>query len=830
MKHPFPAARMAWRPLALAVHIGLAAASMAVYTPQAIAQSSLVQASIPAGSLSDALSRFALQANVSLAVDASKLQGLTSVGLQGAVRVEEGFARLLAGSGYQLAANGNGFVLVPAAKPVVTPAAPTARPVSQPAATTLEKVVVTASADASATGVIKAYAGGQVARGARAGLLGNKDMLDTPFAITAYTSELIQDQQARSVGDVLQNDPSVRVARGFGNFQESYFIRGYLLNSDSVAYNGLYGLLPRQYISASLFERVEVLKGASAFLNGASPDGDAIGGSINLLPKRAANSDLTRLSTGYSSGNQRQLALDVSRRFGEDKEQGLRLNLARRDGGTAIDGEDAELSLASLGWDWRGENARLSADIGFQEHKLKGTRTNVTLGSGLTSVPVAPDAESNWAQPWSYSNERDVFGTVRGELDIKPELTAWAAAGFRQSEEANSLANLTVTSLSGAANTSRFDNTREDDVQTYEAGLRGKATTGAIGHEWVLSANYYQLEKRNAYAWDYFNTLSTNLYQPVAGEQRAFSTSAFRGNNLASPALTGRSTLKSVAVGDTLSLLDQRVLLTLGVRHQQLDLLNLNYNTGTVSSHYDQDRLSPLAGLVVKVLPGLSLYGNYVEGLSQGGTAPTTAANSGQMLSPYVSKQQELGVKYDLGKLALGAAYFHTVKPRGVTNAANVYAADGEERHQGLELTAFGQPAKGVRVLGGITLLDTELRQTGSASSEGKHSIGVPALQANLGLELDVASVSGLSLDARVVHTGKMYANEANTLSVPGWTRVDLGARYLTEIGGQLVTLRGRVDNVANRNYWASSGGYPGNGYLVLGAPRTVSVNASVDF
>jgi len=106
----------------------------------------------------------------------------------------------------------------------------------------------------------------------------------------------------------------------------------------------------------------------------------------------------------------------------------------------------------------------------------------------------------------------------------------------------------------------------------------------------------------------------------------------------------------------------------------------------------------------------------------------------------------------------------------------------------------------------------------------------VPALQTNLGLELDVASVSGLSLDARVVHTGKMYANEANTLSVPGWTRVDLGARYLTEIGGQLVTLRGRVDNVANRNYWASSGGYPGNGYLVLGAPRTVSVNASVDF
>lgn len=80
------------------------------------------------------------------------------------------------------------------------------------------------------------------------------------------------------MGDVLQNDPGVRVARGFGNFQESYFIRGFILSSDDIAYNGLYGLLPRQYISTQLFERVEVLRGASAFLTGAPPSGGGIGG------------------------------------------------------------------------------------------------------------------------------------------------------------------------------------------------------------------------------------------------------------------------------------------------------------------------------------------------------------------------------------------------------------------------------------------------------------------------------------------------------------------------------------------------------------------------
>lgn len=104
---------------------------------------------------------------------------------------------------------------------------------SQPAAATdttdseIQTVVISASADASAGGLTKDYAGGQVARGGRLGLLGNVDMMDTPFNTLNFTQAVIQDQQARSVADVLQNDPSVRVARGFGNYQELYVIRGF---------------------------------------------------------------------------------------------------------------------------------------------------------------------------------------------------------------------------------------------------------------------------------------------------------------------------------------------------------------------------------------------------------------------------------------------------------------------------------------------------------------------------------------------------------------------------------------------------------------------------
>ena len=90
--------------------------------------------------------------------------------------------------------------------------------------------------------------------------------------------------------------------------------------------------------------------------------------------------------------------------------------------------------------------------------------------------------------------------------------------------------------------------------------------------------------------------------------------------------------------------------------------------------------------------------------------------------------------------------------------------------------------------------------------------------------------MQGLTLDGRVVYTGASYADDANTLKVPGWTRLDAGLRYMMDVDGHVVTLRARVENIANRNYWSSVGGYPGNGYLVLGGPRTFMLSASMDF
>jgi iron complex outermembrane receptor protein len=178
----------------------------------------------------------------------------------------------------------------------------------------------------SANELPETYAGGQVARGGQLGVLGTKDNMDVPFSLTSYTSKLIEDQQAENIGDVLLNDPSVRQSLGYANQSQVFVIRGLPLNSDDISYNGLYGVLPRQIISSDALERVEVFKGPNAFINGATPGGSGLGGTVNLVPKRATDQPIRRYTQDISTDGRVGEHLDLGQRFGEDNRFGARVN------------------------------------------------------------------------------------------------------------------------------------------------------------------------------------------------------------------------------------------------------------------------------------------------------------------------------------------------------------------------------------------------------------------------------------------------------------------------------------------------------------------------
>jgi len=119
---------------------------------------------------------------------------------------------------------------------------------------------------------------------------------------------------------------------------------------------------------------------------------------------------------------------------------------------------------------------------------------------------------------------------------------------------------------------------------------------------------------------------------------------------------------------------------------------------------------------------------------------------------------------------------------------------------------------------------DAKLTRTAGGVNQGNDAAGVPDRTFNLGLDWDTPWVPGLSLNGRVINTSSVYADAQNRLSVPAWTRLDLGARYVTRVANKPVVLRANLENVQNKNYWVTST------YVTVGAPRTLMLSASVDF
>ena len=262
------------------------------------------------------------------------------------------------------------------------------------------------------------------------------------------------------------------------------------------------------------------------------------------------------------------------------------------------------------------------------------------------------------------------------------------------------------------------------------------------------------------------------------------------------------------------------------MRQQGIEAHNYTSNVGTLASSYDKSATSPLVGIVVRPWENVSLYGNYIEGLSRGDVAPAAASNFGEILAPYVAHQVEAGVKVDWGTLGTTFSAFQITRPIGELSPQRRFAQTGEQRVSGLEFSVYGEITPQARILGGLTLLDGVLTRTAVATNVGNTPIGVPRVQLNLGAEWDLPWMPGLTLNGAVIYTGRQFIDTANTQALPGWARLDLGLRYTTLIAGRKATFRANVLNVTGTNYWAGVASF---GTFFQGAPRTYLLSMSVD-
>jgi iron complex outermembrane receptor protein len=665
---------------------------------------------------------------------------------------------------------------------------------------------------------VPAFAGGQVAQGARLGMLGNTSTMTSPFNVTSYTDQFIRDRQAATGADALILDPSVRSTHPTGGTVDSFNIRGFPINEGNngeFAFEGLYGIAPSYRIFTDYVERIEVLKGPSAALSGIAPNG-GVGGVINVVPKRAGE-DLTRLTASYGSASRFGGHWDVARRYGESRQWGVRASGSLRGGDTPIDRQSETTGVGALVLDYQGERYRSWLYFLAQTDRFDAPSRPFLMAAGLL-VPKAPDGKLNVTQPWEWSRINDQSVLWRNEYDITDQVTLFADVGGSRTNVERFFGLPTITNALGNTTSTPGFFGLSIDRHTYDGGVRARFDTGFVRHAVTFQGSVYhdELFRRTTNG----TPVASNIYSPtVAPTQFA--------NEIPGRPRLSESNLTALSIADTMSVLDERVLLTLGVRRQGVEASNYLSNVGTPLNSYDKSATTPVIGLVVRPRDNVSLYANYIEGLSRGDVAPSqpNVSNGSELLPPHIAKQYEAGIKVDFGRVATTFSAFEISKGSGEQVAGRV-AATAETQVRGLEFNVFGELMPDVRVLGGVSLLDGTLTKSAIASRVGNTPIGVPNIQANIGAEWDLPWVSGLTLNGAIIYTGRQFVDADNKQPIPDWTRLDLGARYTTAINGRKTIFRANVQNVTGENYWSSVASF---GTFFLGAPRTYLLSMTVD-
>lgn len=804
-----------------------AASAQQSSTPSS-ARAGAVQFSIPAQPLPAAINAFIRATGWQVGYSTRIADGIRSRPVSGTMPPAQALQALLAGTGVNVRFTG------PNTATLVSPSiAAGGVPVG---AIPLDTIDVQGAGNPNSTmTLMPAYAGGQVARGGQLGMLGNRDVMNTPFSTTNYTNKTIQDQQARTVSDVLNNDPSViaststvsdvdiQTIRGFGGY-------GY---AGSRTLNGMAGMSPLYFPSSDYVERVEILKGPSALLNGmaiSSGGSGALGGSVNLVTKRATNEPITTVTTRYVSNSQFGTHLDVGRRFGAGSEFGVRFNGSIDGGRTPIDTQKSKFGTAALNLDYSGERFRLSADIAHQSQELTpntGLFSARRIGGTLTSFPRAPSSTLSLLPSGSKFETKSTMGMIRGEVDILENVTAYAAVGKQQAESGiNGSGYAMLTDGAGQYSVLRQITRDSWDTLTMQGGIRANANTGPVDHALSLNLSRSTLtNKTSASVGGYL--ASGSIYNPVFPIMPSIT-------DPGSPKTSAQVEVSSIGFSDTLSIFDERIQLTAGIRYQVVGAENFNTTTGLLSSEYDANAWTPAFGLVVKPWENVSLYANYIEDLSVGTTVGTAYANAGEVFAPYVRQQYEAGVKVDWGQVTTTLAVFQIAEPSEISIAdpaggLPTLAPDGEQRNRGIELNAYGKLTPGLRLMGGVTFIDARLTKTEDGTLDGKRATSVPRVRAVIGAEWDTPFVEGLTLTGRVTHTGDAVVSASSGVTIPSWTTLDLGARYTFDSpwNQKPVTVRFNVDNVFDKDYWA--GAYS-NGFVYRGQPRIFRLSTEFKF
>jgi iron complex outermembrane receptor protein len=636
-----------------------------------------------------------------------------------------------------------------------------------------------------------------------------------PMTKAVVSGKALEDNAQEGYAEAVKSVAGVAPGNSKGSPNDSINIRGIKLSLFS-NYR-LNGGLPTAGVITTPTEnkeRIETLKGANALMFGiASP-----AGIINLVTKRAGKVDVTSVSGAGNGFGQVGASADVGRRFGAEKELGVRLNASATRLENGIRSLYGHGEFASAGVDWK-VTSRLVLQGDFEYYaKDVPEQAGVSLLApvkGVVPITPVPLPRNLLSARWASYTPSTKNAQLRADYSF---LDAWkilAEAGIslaNRSRFSTRIGNYDINT--GAGGTVAVNWVTQDYKNTFlRTELLGKFPTWLLRHDLTFGVSRSERDSATPGQNNVVLKQTQNIYDPIDLAPPVFTKPA-TSLPLQTSTDVGVYAYDAIAVGP-----QWKVLLGLRVTRDKEDN-GVRRSTTTVAT--------PAFGVLFDLLPDLTLFASYMEGLESGATAPVNAVNAYEILEPAVSIQKEVGIRGSgFGGVWLSASYFEITRANAVTDpTTRVFAANGDIDYKGIEATVRAEVLRRLTITLAGQWLRAIQRSPNDPTINGLVPENTPSALGNLAVSWRLPWVPGLRVNAGASGVTRRFVNPQDQGAIPGYVLFTAGAGYSAQIEKRRLAFQVNVDNLANTRYWNSVQ----TGTYGTGMDRTVKMSAKVDF
>ncbi len=652
------------------------------------------------------------------------------------------------------------------------------------------------------------------AREARSATRTDTPLVDVPQAATVITEELMRDQAMTGLPDVLRYIPGAGVAQGEGN-RDTVVMRGNSSTADFFV-DGLRDDV--QYIRDIYnIERVEALKGPNALIFGRGGSG----GVINRVTKQADGREGGALTLQYGSWDRKRGSFDWQMRVGRDA--AFRLNGVIEESGSHRDGlEISRRGINPVFGIQLGEATRLGLSYEHFRDERNADRGVPSING--RPLDVDPSTFFGSAALSPVRARANVFdANLVHAFSPATELRTRLRHGDYDKFYQNVFPSGTTTLADGSLGVTlgAYNNLTHRRSWLSQTDLVHEMQTGALHHTLLAGFEFGHQRTDNLRM---SGTFSDGNIVPLANPSYPGTVTFARRATDAWNDGTARTT--AVYVQDQIEFSPQWLAI-IGLRHDRFEI-DMDDLRGPLRISSRDNQWSPRAGLIHKPRPDMSIYASWSMSFQPRAGEQLASLNVGtRTLEPEKFTNKELGWKWEAGeRLSVSLAGYQldreNVAVADPDDATRMILVDGQ-RARGVELGIAGRITDRWQVMGGYAWQDGEILATQSANAPaGNRLAQLPRHSASLWNRFDLTPRFGLGLGA--IHRGAFFASTDNSVTVPGFTRLD-GALYWN-VKPQL-HLQLNIENLLDTRYHASA---HNNHNIAPGAPRGGMLTARFTF